>query len=292
MRLGSPVLKISRSLAFAALLGAGAAWAAPQDSAAFVLQSRLALLKAQRTPLLQIESSEMKPGSIAGDIHAVVDHPFSMTVAALKDPSHWCQILLLHLDTKECAVTHEGGAAVVEVGVVTHYDQPASSAFHASFGYRVLEDTPGFMRLVLDAEHGPLGTSGYRILLEAMPADEGKTFIRMSYSYSYGPLARLALQAYFATFGRGKVGFTPIATEADGSTRYIGGVRGVVERNTMRYFLAVQAYLDSLSAPREGRLEKSLRGWYAGAERYPRQLHEMEEGEYLAMKRREFAGRS
>jgi hypothetical protein len=36
-------------------------------------------------------------------------------------------------------------------------------------------------------------------------------------------------------------------------------------------------------------MEKSLRDWYTAIERYPRQLHEMEEGDYLAMKRREFA---
>ena len=35
-------------------------------------------------------------------------------------------------------------------------------------------------------------------------------------------------------------------------------------------------------------MEKSLRDWFAGSERYPRQLHEMGEAEYLAMKRKEY----
>jgi hypothetical protein len=34
-------------------------------------------------------------------------------------------------------------------------------------------------------------------------------------------------------------------------------------------------------------MEKRLRDWFAAAERYPRQLHEMEQDEYLDMKRKE-----
>ena len=34
-------------------------------------------------------------------------------------------------------------------------------------------------------------------------------------------------------------------------------------------------------------LEKRLSNWHAGSERYPVQLHELERGEYLDMKRRE-----
>ncbi len=66
-------------------------------------------------------------------------------------------------------------------------------------------------------------------------------------------------------------------------------MRGLVERNTMRYYLAIEAYLGALSAPPPARLEKSLHDWFAAIEGYPRQLHELEQGEYLAMKRNEYA---
>jgi hypothetical protein len=66
-------------------------------------------------------------------------------------------------------------------------------------------------------------------------------------------------------------------------------MRGVAERNTMRYFLAVEAYLGSLAAPPGARVEKSLRNWHGAVERYPRQLHEIERDEYLVMKRLQFA---
>ena len=237
---------------------------------------------------LHLESFEDKVG-VAGDIRATVEHQFAMTSAALKDPSHWCEILLLHLDTKDCHVSTEGNDTFLGVGVVSKYDQPASSAYRVSFVYHLVEDSAASLRVRLDADAGPLGTSNYRILLEAEPMEDGRTSIHMSYSYSYGVLARVAMSAYLATFGRNKVGFTVVGNEPDGTPRYIGGTRGVVERNTMRYYLAVEAYLGATSLPPEARMEKSLRDWYSAIERYPRQLHEMEQGDYLAMKRKDFA---
>ena len=69
---------------------------------------------------------------------------------------------------------------------------------------------------------------------------------------------------------------------------YIGGMRGVVERNTMRYYLAINAYLDSLAAPPEKQLEKRFRDWFDATERYPKQLHEVDRDAYLRMKRNEY----
>jgi len=66
-------------------------------------------------------------------------------------------------------------------------------------------------------------------------------------------------------------------------------VRGVVERNTMRYFLAIEAYLGAYSMPLAAQPEKSLRDWFAATERYRRQLHELEREQHLSMKRRELA---
>ena len=95
------------------------------------------------------------------------------------------------------------------------------------------------------------------------------------------------MQAYLGTLGRGKVGFTATGTPAGGQPRYVGGTRGIVERNTMRYFLAIDAFLGAVSVPPQAQLEKRLRDWFSASERYARQLHEMERGEYLDMKRRE-----
>jgi hypothetical protein len=109
----------------------------------------------------------------------------------------------------------------------------------------------------------------------------------MSYAYGYGAAARLAMQAYLATAGRDKVGFSITGKGEDGKPIYIDGVRGVVERNTMRYYLAIEAYLGAMGGPAGERQEKRLRTWFDATERYARQLHEMERDEYLTMKRSE-----
>ena len=95
------------------------------------------------------------------------------------------------------------------------------------------------------------------------------------------------MNGYLATVGSGKVGFSVIDRKPDGAAVLIDGVRGVVERNTMRYYLAIEAYLGSLAVPPADQLEKRLRDWFAATERFSLQLHELDEDEYLTMKRKE-----
>jgi len=78
-----------------------------------------------------------------------------------------------------------------------------------------------------------------------------------------------------------------IGKQEDGKPIYIDGVRGVVERNTMRYYLAIDAFLGAASAPPAARLEKRLQSWFNAVEQYPRQLHELDRAAYLEMKRAE-----
>src|SRR6185295_10225999 len=120
---------------------------------------------------------------------------------------------------------------------------------------------PDYFAVNLFAETGPLSTSDYHIVLEAAPLDAGKTIVHLTYSYAYGVAGRLAMQAYLATIGRGKVGFTIAGKLPNGAPDYIGGVRGVVERNTMRYFLAIDAYLAALAVPAPEQFEKRLQNW-------------------------------
>jgi len=142
---------------------------------------------------------------------------------------------------------------------------------------------------MLIADKGPIGTHDYRIVLEAAPADDGRTMIRLAYSYAYGTAGGLAMQVYLGTTGRDKVGFSLAAKDSGGPPRLVDGMRGVAERNTMRYYLAIEAFLGALATvPPSARLEKSLSDWFAAVERYPRQLHEIGREEYLDMKRKEY----
>jgi hypothetical protein len=225
-------------------------------------------------------------GDLRGDIHAVVQQPFSVVGPALQGMDHWCDIMMLHLDVKMCRWT-QTGSDLLTVSTARKYDQSLESATAVEFGYRVVAATPDYLQVQLRADTGPMGTHDYRIVLEAVMLDARTTFVHLSYAYSQGFAGRLAMEAYLATLGRNKVGFTVVDHKPDGQPVYINNVRGLVERNCMRYFLAVDAYLSAFTLPPAEQMERRLREWHAASERYPLQLHEMEHEEYLAMKRRE-----
>ena len=109
----------------------------------------------------------------------------------------------------------------------------------------------------------------------------------MSYAYGYGFSARMAMQTYLATLGRNKVGFSITGRNAEGQPVHVGGVLGLLERNTMRYYLAIDSYLSAYTLPPADQFEKRIRDWYSSTERYAAQLHEMEQADYLEMKRKE-----
>jgi hypothetical protein len=62
-----------------------------------------------------------------------------------------------------------------------------------------------------------------------------------------------------------------------------------VERNVMRYFLAIRTDLQTRGVPPAQRLEARLAHWFDATERYARQLHEVDRDAYLRMKRSEHA---
>jgi hypothetical protein len=249
------------------------------------LQGQLSHNQFQRP--LYMDSSEISRG-VTGDIYAVINYPFATAGAALNGPARWCDILSLHLNTKYCRASTSSQGSVLNVNIGKKHDQPLDEAYRVDFAYRVAAETPNYLKVRLNADEGPLSTRNYRIMLEAIPLEDGRTFIHLAYSYTYGLAGRLAMQAYLGTIGSDKVGFTVVGKQSDGQPLHVGGMRGLVERNTMRYYLAIEAFLGALSAPPQARLEKRLHDWFAAVERYPRQLHEMEQGEYLDMKRKEY----
>jgi hypothetical protein len=249
------------------------------------LQNRLDHNQFQKP--LYLDSSETSD-SVTGDIYARIDYPFATVRGALNNPVGWCDILILHVNTNYCRASSGGQGPVLDVSIGRKYDEPLENAYRVDFAYRVAAQTTNYLQVRLNADVGPFSTRDYRIVLEAVPVESGRTFIHFSYSYTYGLVGRLALQVYLATIGRSKVGFAVVGTRSDGQPVHISGIRGLVERNTMRYYLAIEAFLGAVSAPPQERLEKRLREWVAAIERYPRQLHEMEQAEYLDMKRKEY----
>jgi len=277
----------------AIVLLAGTAHAAePSGDTAPGLTAKYAELRGQlkdnqfRKPIVLV-SSETRD-RVAGDMYALVDQPFATVAAALKGSGDWCEIMILHLNTKYCRASHGAQGATLNVSIGKKHDQPVDEAYRVVFAHDVTAQTADFLQVRLNAEQGPLSTRDYRIVLEAVPVEGGRTFLHLSYSYGFGTAGRVAMQVYLNTAGSNKVGFTVTGTQPDGQRQHIGGMRGVVERNTMRYYLAIEAFLGSLSAPPQARVEKRMRDWFAATERFPRQLHELEQDEYLNMKRREY----
>jgi hypothetical protein len=227
-----------------------------------------------------VMESTQKDDRLIGEVFARVDQPFPAISKALQGTSNWCSILILHLNVKRCHPEPEG----LDMALGRKYDQPAEDAYKLHFIYRLEAATPEYLKAGLSAHDGPLGTHDYDIAVEAVPLDAGHTIIHMSYAYGVGTTAKLATSAYLATTGADKVGFSTAGKEADGQPKYVGGVRGLIERNTMRYYLAIESYA---TYPAPDQLEKRLADWFDATERYPRQLHELERDAYIAMKREE-----
>lgn len=221
---------------------------------------------------LHVESNA-SGGAHKGEIYAVIEQPFSVVAPALARPAHWCDILTLQVNIKRCSAAD--GESLTAF-ITRKPRDPVDSAHRVDFRYEPATPSADYLRIALSAPSGPVGTRDYRILLEAAPLDSRRTFMHMSYTYTLGRTARLAMDAYLAGAGRDKRGFS-----------VDGGERGVVERSAMRHYLGIEAYLASLAAPADRRLEARLRNWYAAISRYP-QLHEpVGRDEYVEMKRRE-----
>ncbi|MGJ7508839.1 hypothetical protein [Variovorax sp. GT1P44] len=216
--------------------------------------------------------------SLKGEVYGVLDQPLDKVNASLSQPKQWCEMLMLHLNNRACSV--DTARQTLTLSVVRRYDIPVKDAFELTFYFQVVSATSDHFSAKLTSGKGPFGTRNYRIALEAIPVGTGKSFVHFSYAYDQGSATRMATQSYLATLGRGKVGFTVVGKQANGEPELIGGMRGLMERNAMRYFLALDAYL---AAP--GDFDKRLALWYVSVQKYPRQLHDIGEAEYLDLKR-------
>jgi hypothetical protein len=233
---------------------------------------------------LYLESTEA-PGQLKGEAYAVLDYPLEKVAAALRTQQQWCDVLILHLNTKYCRAAQVNGGPGLTVYIGKKDPQELDQAYRVDFAYKA-ETGADYMDVRMTAGKGPMGTSDYRILVEATSVDERRTLLHLTYSYAYGMTGKIGMQGYLATVGASKVGFTVTGNE-DGKPAYIGGVRGVVERNTMRYYLAIDSYLKEMDAPPAEQHERRLRSWFGATERYARQLREVDREAYMDMKHAE-----
>lgn len=241
---------------------------------------------------LVLASTESAKG-LQGDVYAEMAYPLDVLSTALRQPEQWCEVMILHINTKYCRAESTLAGTRLNVNIGSKTPQELGDTARLSFTFSVVAATPDYLEVLLEAADGPLGTSDYRIRLEAIALPQQRSFLHLTYAYAVNLLGRLAMQTYLATVGAGKVGFTLIDNTGGAPPTQIGGVRGLVERNTMRYYLAINSFFEAapsasgVSKTSGAQLEQRLQSWFSATETYPRQLHETDRAAYLEMKHAE-----
>ena len=249
--------------------------AAQEDSGPGALKAKYEQIKAKLEKsafgrALHLDSGDAN-GKMSGDVYAVLDHPFKRVSDGLSSPKQWCDVLVLPFNVQKCE--SDGGKAL-KLHVGRKPTSPLEEATKLDFDYSVAARTAEHLQVKLAAPSGPAGTKDYLITFAATPLDDKRTLVHMHYGYSTGAMSQMAMKTYLSTSGADKVGFS------SENGKLVGGTRGIMERNTMRYFLAIDAYLDTLGKPVTARLDK----WFGSTEKYAKQLREMSRDEYLAIK--------
>jgi hypothetical protein len=224
---------------------------------------------------------------LTAEVYGQVDYPLQRLKAALAEPSGWCGLLALTLNVKACV--HDGRTEPqwVTLYMGRKFYQPPDKAYQVRYRFQATATTSGYFEVSLSAADGPLGTRDHRIVLQAVSVPDG-TLIHIRSAYRSSTASRWATSVYLATLGRDKIGFTSVGVDSNGQPAYVEGVRGTIERNTMRYYLALEAVLETWELPANDRFEARIQRWFALTERYRPQLHEMDRAEYLQAKRGEY----
>ncbi len=221
------------------------------------------------------------------DIYGAIKYPFDIVENGLQLPTNWCDIVLLHTEVRACTYKKVDDTWLLTLYTVKKFQDPLEDAYQMKFEYHVIAEQLGFFAISLSAPEGPFSTKDHQIGLEVLPLDKGRTFIHLRYSFRYSPLGYFLMKTYFSIFGGGRIGFSVIDTDREGNPVYVGGLRGAIESDVVRYYLAILAYVDTLKIPIEQRFEKRMSQWYDLTARYKRQLFKMEKEKYLTYKRQD-----
>lgn len=230
---------------------------------------------------------EEHKGLVGGEFHAVIEGRFQDVATTLRHGAEWCEIASLHLNIKAC--THEPRGDLTRLTFYTgtkYYLSPQLSRAYV-YDLRVETQETGYLALGLLPDAERRATGAYPLVVELIAVGKNRSFLRVHYRQQLATWARLAADGYFATFGRSKVGFSVTGTDREGRPVYTRDLAGAIERNAVRYYLAVQAYLESLDSPPDKRIEQRRNRWFDLTERYSLQLREIDMAAYLENKKKE-----
>ena len=232
---------------------------------------------------VDLASSE-QDDMLSAEVNSILHTPFEIVAASLTQASNWCEVMPLHFNIKACTHEVRDGGELLTVYSGRKIYEPPEDSYQMTYQFEIVQQDDSQLLLRLHADHGPINTRDYKIELQAQRVKAG-TLLRIHSSYQPSWLSSMLTSTYLSTVGRNKVGFSLI--EDNGESQPVKGVKGIIERNVMRYHLAINAFLSTQSLPQASRHEATLLNWFKQNNSYP-QLHEMDEAEYLQIKHEEW----
>jgi len=246
-------------------------------------------IKNQTIPLLEGRPlhvrSQIKGNRLQADVFAIKQQTVEELFDVLSVAKNWCQFVTLHLNIKACTYQSDKQAILTFYAGRKFY-QSAEDAFALQYQFQIKEKAKDYFKLLLSADEGPFSTSDYQIVVE-VKSMEDKSIVHFSLAYSSSLTSRMGTSVYLSTIGSDKKGFSQRINER-GQSEFIQGTEGIIERNVMRYFLALNIYLKAVTADTKS-TQKLASDWYDESEKYSLQLHELEKKDYMSNKAREFS---
>lgn len=254
------------------------------ESSQLKLTAMFQSIKGRQVDLLQGQplhiQSDISADRLLADIFAINAYDFKEQVARLSKPANWCDFITLHLNIKACTYQLKPDA-ILSFYAGRKFYEAAEDAYELRYQFKIDKLNDNYFAMNLQADEGPFGTEDYLLSLEMLKVGD-ETLLHISLSYQTSFSSRLGTSVYLSTIGADKVGFSKASGPA-GEAQYIGGIEAIIERNVMRYFLAITTYLGNKSG-----FSKMPAQWFLSTENYRRQLHEVELVDYLSAKKREF----
>lgn len=222
-----------------------------------------------------------------GEVYGVIYHPFRMLSQSLSSIKNWCEIMPQHLNIKACTYEYIDNQCRLTFFTAGKKYKKADNAYKLKYKFLVDASNDEYFNATLNAKDGPLDTKDYNIIVSAIPLGDTSIFVHISYQYRNGFVTRIAMSTYLATIGRNKIGFSIEGHDNESKPIYIKGIRGVIERNAMRYYFAIMSYLNTQTEKNDKRFESRISHWFDMTERYHKQLHELDKLDYLKYKKKE-----
>jgi len=241
---------------------------------------------AQAFPL-QIRSTETD-SAVEGDITGSVEFSYAQVRALLEQAAAWCSIISLHFNVKACVHgAAESGQTILSVYNGRKRRQALEDAVTVDYLFDSVRNTDNSFSASLSTVEGAPSVGEQHFTIEASAENEHSTKVRLKYVFRGSAIAERTLKIYLATAGRHKIGFSVVKRERDGAPQYVQGLRGMIERNAVRYYFAIVATLEALEIDPVSVEQWRAERWFDLTETYHAQLHEVDRNDYLATKRGE-----